>query len=228
MTIFGKQPILSLLESSPKRIKKIFVQKELDKKLFGLIRSKNIEVTRLDFKKAQAMAKGKNHQGILAEIEPIEFMPLKELKDLGSLVVLCGLNDVGNIGAIIRTTYALGFKGLVVSGIKSVNLEGLVRSSVGAAFYLPIGFEPNTLDLINTLKMDKFYLIGSDMKPSQTLDKTQKKLALFIGSEESGIPKGVLKKMDTVMSIQMHNNFNSLNASVATAILIDRINQWTA
>lgn len=224
MIIYGKQPILYILEQSPEKIEKVYLAKEIDKKLFYKFVNAKIEVLRVDNKKAQAMAKGGNHQGILAEVKPIEFVDFKETKDKNFLVVLCGLTDVGNIGAIARTAYALGVDGLVITGINQIKLEGALRTSSGALFNLPIFFEKNPLEVVNRLKMEKFFLVGSAMnKRNDENLKDQKRKALFLGSEGEGIPNRVLNRLDSLTGIDMKNGFDSLNVSAAAAILIDRI-----
>jgi len=224
MTIYGKQPVLYCLEQNHKRIEKIYLAKEIDKKLFYKIKNFNIEVVRVDNKKAQAMARGGNHQGILADVVPVEFQDFKEIKKAKFLVVLCGLTDVGNIGAIARTAYALGVDGLVITGVNSVAIEGALRTSSGALFNLPIYFEKNPLEVVNRLKMEEYFLVGSAMEESNSKDlKSKEKKALFLGSEGEGIPNKVLKRMDSLTGIKMKHGFDSLNVSAAAAILIDRI-----
>ncbi len=224
MTIYGKQPVLYCLEQNHTKIQRVFLAKEIDKKLFYTIKNFGIEILRVDNKKAQAMAKGGNHQGILAEVEPLEFHDFSEIKGKNFLVVLCGLTDVGNIGAIARTAYALGVDGLVVTGVNNIHLEGALRTSSGALFNLPIFYEKNPLEVVNRLKMEDFFLIGSAMEQTKRVEfASKKKKALFLGSESDGIPQKVLKKLDCLTGITMKRGFNSLNVSAAAAILMDRI-----
>ena len=97
---------------------------------------------------------------------------LESVKNGSFLVVLNEITDVGNIGAIIRSAYAFGADGLIVSGIKSINLEAIARSSSGAVFELPLILFPNALDLVNELKQVSFTLYGADMN-GQSVHETK-------------------------------------------------------
>ena len=118
----------------------------------------------------------------------------------------------------------MGVDGIVISGIKSINLEALARSSSGALFDMPVVLYPNTLDLLNELKLSGFKTYGADMDgvDIREVDSNGKK-ALFMGGEEAGLSKRVLKKLDKIVSIKMERDFESLNVSAACAILCDRM-----
>ncbi len=224
MIIYGKQLFLYVLEKKPHLFEEIYLAKECDDKLFAKIKKLGVKVIKPDFKKAQALAHGGNHQGFLAKIKPLEFACIDELKDEQFLLVLYGLSDVGNIGAIIRTAYALGIGGVVIAGIKSINLEGIIRSSSGAVFELPLVLVPDGLSLLNELKQKGFYIYASEMSgvDVKTVDVKEKK-ALIMGSEGFGIPKKALAKCDEVVKIKMARKFDSLNVNAACAILCDRM-----
>ncbi|MCV6607730.1 MAG: 23S rRNA (guanosine(2251)-2'-O)-methyltransferase RlmB [Campylobacterales bacterium] len=224
MIIYGKQPVLHLLEKHPKKVKEVFLNKEIDKALFSKITKTGAKIIRVDNKKAQAMAKNGNHQGILADIEEIEFTPIKELVKNDFLLVLCGVTDIGNIGSITRTAFALGVDGIILTGVNGIKLEGAVRTSSGALLDLPIGFEKNPMEVVNQLKMSKFASFGSSLDGDSKIDySSYSKKALFLGSEGEGLPKKVVRAMDRLTKIEMSNNFDSLNVSVAAGILIDRM-----
>lgn len=140
------------------------------------------------------------------------------------ILVLDGLTDVGNIGAIARSAYSLGVDAIIASNVKSLNNSGLIRTSAGAMLDIPFGLYPNSLDLANELKQSDFALIGAtmdgtDLKKYGKIDNTDK-VALFLGSEGEGLSKKVIKKLDLKVSIGMQHEFDSLNVSVAAGILI--------
>ncbi len=191
--------------------------------MFNKLAKLGVKINRVDNKKAQAMARGGNHQGIIAEVEEIEFTPLKELCKNDFLLVLCGITDVGNIGSIARTAFALGVDGIVISGLNSVNLEGAVRTSSGALFDIPLAFEKNPLEVVNQLRMSKFTAYGSSLDGDCRIEKRSGKKALFLGSEGEGLSNKIVKSMDKLVKIEMKNGFDSLNVSVAAGILIDRM-----
>lgn len=224
MILYGKQIFLYVLKYKADLIKRVYLAKECDKRLFARIKSLNVPIEKLDFKRAQALARGGNHQGFLAQIEPLEFSTLEDIKDKNFLLMLYGLSDVGNIGAICRSAYALGVDGLIVSGIKSLNLEGILRTSSGAVFELPIVLISDGLSAINELKQKNFYLYASVLDGNNIKNVNIKdKKVLILGSEGEGIPKKALSRCDEMVSINMVREFDSLNVSAAAAILCDRI-----
>lgn len=225
MIIYGKQLFLHVMKKMPSRIEKVYLAKECDKKLFSQIGRLNVQIEKLDFKKAQALAKGGNHQGFFAKIKPIDFYNLNEAKNAKFLIMLYGLSDVGNIGAICRSAYVFGADGVIISGVKSLNLEAIIRSSSGAVLDLPIFFAKDGLSAINELKQWNFCIYGSSMDGTdiRNVDKLEEKKVLIMGSEGEGIPKKALLKCDKTVKINMVREFDSLNVSVATAVLSDRI-----
>ncbi len=224
MILYGKQIFFYLTKNHPSLIEEIYLVKEVDKKLFSQIAKLNKKIIRPDAKKAQALAHGGNHQGFLLKIKDLEFADFKDLKKENFLLVLVGITDVGNIGAIIRSAYALGVNGVIVSGLASVNLEGVIRTSSGAAIDMPIVMFKDSATLINELKQSEFKTYAADMSGEDVRDLSfESKKVLFLGSEGEGIPNRILKMCDKTIKIIMENRFDSLNVSSAAAILCDRM-----
>jgi 23S rRNA (guanosine2251-2'-O)-methyltransferase len=224
MIIFGKQPVHYLIDKHPNKISTLFVSKELDKKEYSRLMRMDFELKRIPENAAQQMSKSGNHQGFLAEVDELELQDLKDLHKAKFVLVLAGITDMGNMGALIRSSYALGVDAVIISGIKQIAIESLVRSSSGAVYDMPIVHVHNLYDLMNELKLDGFTLYGADMGGEDIRGiKCDDKRALIIGSEGSGIPLRAIKKLDVKVSIKMENNFDSLNVSVAGAILMDRM-----
>jgi 23S rRNA (guanosine2251-2'-O)-methyltransferase len=224
MIVYGKQVITYLLERHSALIKKVFLSKEIDKQLFSIIMKKNIPIQRLDEKKAQGLSRGNNHQGILAELDEYEPAAITDFKNFTRILVLCGITDMGNIGAIIRSSHALGIDGLIISGLNQVNWQGAVKTSSGAIFDLPVAVVKNVFDLHNDLKTSGFITLGATLKGGDVpAGCAKKKVALFLGSESEGLPGRLVKKLDGEVTIRMYHDFDSLNVSNAAAILIDRI-----
>jgi len=226
MIIYGKQPVYYLIEKHPNKVKTLFVSKELDKKEYSRLMRMDFELKRIPDNAAQSMSKTGNHQGFLAEVDDLELYDLKDLAKPEFVVVLAGITDMGNMGAIMRSAYALGVDAIVVTGIKHFNAENVVRSSVGAAYDIPIVHEHNLYDVMNELKLDGFTLYGASMDGEDVRQvKCKGKRALIMGSEGEGIPSRAQKKLDVKVSIKMSNDFDSLNVSVASAILMDRMRE---
>lgn len=251
MIIYGKQPIFYAIGTCAWRIEEIYLQKELAKDMFSKLARLNKPIKRLDAKKAQSLAHGGNHQGILAKLNAPKALSLQEIKKLDSVLVLCEISDIGNIGSIFRTAFGLGVGGIIIcmphlrqnaksaessqnaesSHIHALDLsqkmsEGIARLSSGAFLNMPYCVCNNALDVANELKNASFALLGADMDGESAPKATQhlSKWALFLGNESSGLSARLKHKLDTMLGIEMQGAFNSLNVAIASGILIDRIN----
>lgn len=225
MIIYGKQLFLHLLKHHKDKLEEIYLAKEVQKDIFNQIAKVGLKIQKVDNQKAQALARGGNHQGFLAKVKDYEFATLNEIKKSDYLVILYGLSDVGNIGAITRTAYALGAGGIVIVG-KNDNLamQGVVRASSGAAYELPIVLCSDGLSLINELKQVGFKIYAANAGGKSAKEfKFESKNALIMGSEGVGIPNKVLQKCDDILGVNMRKDWDSLNVSVAFGILFDRI-----
>lgn len=223
MIVYGKQIVFFILDKYPNLIEEIYLTKELDKKLFKRFMDIGVKIVKPDNKKAQAMAKGGNHQGFLLKIDQFKFANLKDIKNDQFIVVLDGLTDTGNIGAIVRSCYALGVDSIIICGIKNLNMAPIIRTSSGCALDIPIILEQNSYDIANELKQQNFTLVGAsvdgyDIKTIQS--ENNQKIVLFLGNEGDGLSNRLVKKLDLQVSIKMYNQFDSLNVSVAAGILI--------
>ena len=210
MIIYGKQLFLHILNKRPQILEEIYLSKECDKKLFSKICGTGKKIIRVDNQKAQSMAHGGNHQGFLASVSEFEFSDFSELKKLNFIAVLYGISDVGNIGAIARSAYALGCEGLVI----------LAKS----AYEIPIAIFEDGLSLLNELKQCGFrlYATASEGKNIKEM-KFAGKRALVMGSEGEGIPQKALAKCDECVGIKLKDGWDSLNVSAAFAIICDRM-----
>ena len=223
MIIYGKQLFLHIIKNYKKNVNTVYLAKECDKALFSQIVGVGAPIKRVDNQKAQALARGGNHQGFLAEVEEFEFKSIDEIKKQNFIAVLYGLSDVGNIGAIVRTAHALGCGGIVVVA-KNLAMEGILRASSAAAYEANIALVEDGLSLLNELKQVgfKIYATASGGKNAHEV-KFNQKVALVMGSEGEGLHKKVLAKSDEIIGIKMKNDWDSLNVSAAFAILCDRI-----
>lgn len=221
MIIYGKQIVLYALAHYPHFIQELYLAKDIEPKLFAQMRKLRTPILRLDPKKAQALAHGGNHQGILARITPLEPVAFATIKQCDRILVLCGMSDVGNIGAIFRSAYALGVQAIIISHIKSPKIEPILRASSGAAFAMPFCVVENILSSMNDLRGAGFSLYGADMGGENIAGFCpSRKWALFLGEESQGLYDKITKKLDKIVSIHMHHNFDSLNVSVAAGILM--------
>jgi len=223
MIIYGKQVCLYALTRHSKEIEKIYIAKKgvLPKELFERFGSK---IKFIENRWAQNLARGGNHQGILIEIKDIALAELEDIKTGEFIVIFDGITDAGNIGAIVRTSYALGVDGIVATGVNRLNLSTIARTSSGALLDMPLVIRYNILDILNELKQSGFYLYGASMEGEPIENKLfAKKRVLILGSEDLGLSKKVKSRLDETISIKMKREFDSLNVSVAAGIMIHRM-----
>ncbi|SFV74559.1 23S rRNA (guanosine-2'-O-)-methyltransferase rlmB [hydrothermal vent metagenome] len=202
----------------------MYLAKDLDKKEYSRLMKFSFEVKRIPPEAAQKMSKNGSHQGFLAEVDEYDFYDFRSFIDKKFILVLSGLTDVGNIGALVRSAYALGVDGIVVCGIKQLKLDAIARTSTGALFDMPLALHHNIYDVLNELKLAGFQSYGADMGGENINDVSlSKKRVLVLGNEGEGLSSRIISKLDNVVSIKMAHNFDSLNVSVAGAIMMDRM-----
>jgi 23S rRNA (guanosine2251-2'-O)-methyltransferase len=224
MLLYAKQPVYYLLKHHPEYIKTLYLAKDIDKKEYSKLLKYGFELKRIPIQAADKMAKGSNHQGFLAEVDDIAMSDYKNMLDFDFVVVLAGVSDIGNIGSIIRSAYALGVDGVIATNVKKLPLDAIARVSTGALFDTPFAIEQNIYNVLNDFKTSGFELFGADMGGIDIKKAViPKKRVLVLGSEGEGLSKRVVSKLDTVVSIKMAHQFDSLNVAVAGAILIDRM-----
>ena len=223
MIIYGKQVCLYALEKHPDTISTVYVAKKgiLPQKLFHEHHDK---IKFLEEKWAQSMSKGGNHQGLLLEVSDFKESGLSEIKKNDFIVVLDGLTDVGNIGAIVRSAYALGVDAIIATGVKQLNFAAIARTSSGALLDMPFMVNHNIMDVFNELQQVGFTFYGADMDGTAVQEMMfASKRVLVLGSEGKGLSKKAKSKINEVVSIEMKHAFDSLNVSAAAAILIHRM-----
>ncbi len=224
MVIYGKQVCLYALEYHGNKVETVYIAKKgvLPQKLFERYGHK---IKFIENRWAQAMSKGGNHQGLLVEMEHFEEADLAQIKSGDFVLILDHLTDAGNIGAIVRSAYALGVDGIVATGIKHLNYAVIARTSAGALLDMPMMVHNNILDVMNELSQVGFVHYGAVMDSDALSAKTvfAPKRSLILGSEDKGISKKALQRLDYKISIKMKRSFDSLNVSAAAAILIHRM-----
>jgi len=223
MIIYGKQVCLYALEHHGNRIETVYVAKKgiLPQSLYDRYRD---QIKFLENRWAQAMSKGGNHQGLLVKMTPFDEAELSQIKRGDFVLLLDGLTDVGNIGAIVRSAYALGVDGMIATGVRQLNFAAVARTSAGALLDMPFRIQPNILDAMHELSQVGFRHYGASME-GEAIESVAfaPRRVLVLGNEEKGISKKARQKLDTTVSITMKRSFDSLNVSAAAAILIHRM-----
>ena len=231
--IVGRNPVLEAIRAG-RYIEKIYIKNaEADgslKKVLGAAKSSKILISRVDKRKLDEMSEGENHQGVIALCSAHSYKSvddiLKIAEDKGEepFVVICDkITDPHNLGAIIRTANAAGAHGVIIPKHESAGLSATVsKVSAGAVEFTPVARVTNLGNTIDSLKEKGFWVTGAAANGEKMLFDADLsgKVALVIGSEGNGISAGVLKKCDFVVSIPMKGETESLNASVAAALLM--------
>ena len=224
MLIYAKQPINYIIQNYPQRIKTLYIAKEIDKKEYSRLMKMNFEVKRIPSDAAGKMCKNASHQGILAEVDEFKLYDYQSFLSYKFVLILSSLTDIGNIGAIVRTAYALGVDAIIACGVKKLPFEAILRTSTGSLYDMPFALETNIYNVMNDLKMSGFTTYGADMSGTDIRDtQIEQKRAIFLGSEGEGLSSRVISKLDKVVSIKMSHQFDSLNVSVAGGIIMDRM-----
>lgn len=221
MKVFGRN-VFNEYKNNYKAFRKIYLSKGFsDKEIINFIKEKHLKYDVVDNKALDGMVEG-NHQGIVMQIDDYKYASLSDIKDENLIVILDHLEDPHNFGAIIRTCEAAGVKTIIIPKDRSVSVNSTVmKTSVGALQYVKIIMVNNIVNTINTLKKDGYFIYAADMDGINYKDSTfASKTILVIGNEGKGISKLVRDNSDEIVSIPMKGNINSLNASVACAILI--------
>lgn len=223
MYICGKNVAKEYLNGNNK-IKKIFLNNNFnDNEIIDLIKSKKIKIDYVD-KRTLDNKTMENHQGIILEVDDFEYSSLNDLlnKENPLVVMLDHIQDPHNFGAIIRTCEAAGVDAIIIPKDRSVSVNGtVIRTSVGASKHVPIIRVTNLVNTIKDLKKEGFWFFGADMNGTNYSKLDYKgKTCLIIGNEGDGMSKLVKENCDFIASIPMIGKINSLNASVATGIII--------
>jgi len=226
--IYGVNPVREALRSSVP-VNKVLLAQERSKALMELLELASRRGVKVEFKTKEELSRllsGLPHQGISALIGDFPYWdPLDLLEKEGEplLLILDQIQDPRNLGALLRTAEALGFWGVIVPKRRSAKVSGAVaKASAGALFHIPIARVSNLSQTIRLLKEKGIKVIGAEAKAQKTIFEADLRgsLALVIGGEEEGIKPLVQKNCDFLVSIPLKGKINSLNASVAGAILM--------
>mgnify|MGYP000991476768 FL=1 len=231
--VVGRNPVLELLKTD-KEIDKIYILKgDLQgsiKKIIGKARDKNIIIQEVDKFKLDSMANGNAHQGVAALVTGYEYSTVddilnkaKELNQNPFIVILDGIEDTHNLGAIIRTAECAGAHGVIIPKRRSARVNQTVyKASAGAVEHMLIADVSNISNTIDDLKKRGLWIYGADMDANNFYFNTKLDgaIALVIGNEGKGISRLVKEKCDYLLKIPMVGKISSLNASTSAAILI--------
>lgn len=174
-----------------------------------------------------------NHQGVVAQVDTYEYSSLEEVLEYAAirgqapfLLILDGIEDPQNLGAIIRTAECAGVHGIIIPRHNASEITAVVaRSSAGAVEHMRMVMETNLVSCINKLKKNGLWIVAVDMDGDQEYFNTNlpSPTALVVGGEGKGIRRLVKENCDMVVKIPMQGAVNSLNASIAASLVIYEI-----
>lgn len=229
---WGRNAVLGLIAEAPKRVRKVLVVKDSHhhavKDIEAACRAWSIPFQKTDRAAIERICPGATHQGVVAQVMPIEMGDIDNLPNLlpgkpepALIILLDHLQDPNNLGSIARSAEAFGATAIVVPRRRAALPTGAVlKSSAGAAARLPILAAPNLLLALDRLEPEGFWSVGLDHNANENFEGAHlpARLALIVGSEGKGMSRPVESRCDERRKIPMVGKSGSLNASVAAAI----------
>lgn len=230
--IYGIRAILEALQAG-QEIDKIYLQKGLQGKLSQVLetlaRKDGIRISYVPEQRLDRF-RDRNHQGAVATISPVEFLEYQQLidktlaeKQAPLFLLLDGVSDVRNLGAIIRTAACTGVDGIILpaSGSAPVTAD-TIKTSAGAVFKLPMAKAPHIKDAVFYLQAFGIQVVAATEKARDSVFDTDlcKGTAIIMGSEGKGVSPAVLKAADTTARLPMAGSIASLNVSVACGVFL--------
>lgn len=230
--VYGIRAVIEALEAG-KDIDKILIRRdligELSKELLTKAREYDMPVQRVPVEKLNRITM-KNHQGAIAILSPVSYQKLENLVPLfyeegkvPLVLVLDGITDTRNFGAIGRTADCAAVNAIVIPERNSVSVTpDAVKTSAGGLFYVPVCREKSTLEAVRFLRANGYKIIGATEKGARdyTLSDYTVPVAIVMGNEETGISDDVLRQCDDLAAIPILGNIGSLNVSVAAGIML--------
>ena len=220
----GRNAVTELLKTD-KTVDKILMEKGAEGSLgriFAMARKKNIRVQFVARAVLDKESADKRHQGVIAYTTDFVYSELSELTGKEeSLIVLCdGIEDVHNLGSILRVSECAGADGVVIPAMRSATVnETVMRISAGAAEHMKVAKVNSINHAIDDLKEEGYFVYALEAGGQSIYDqKFSGKVALVVGGEDSGVKRLTKEKCDAILSIPLMGKVNSLNASVALGI----------
>lgn len=229
MFVCGINPVKEALQAEICRVTRVLVTRgKSNHRLQDIIEAARAASIPLQFEPRATLtgkAKTAQHQDVVADLAALPYTPWEDLKrSLPSrLLLLDGVEDPRNLGAVLRTAEAAGMGGVLLPRRRSCGLTPVVlKSSAGAAFHLPVARIGNVAQTLRQLKQLGYWIVGLDMK-GQPLGQEfplSERLAILVGGENQGLRKMNRRHCDFLISIPMRGRIHSLNLSVAAAVFL--------
>lgn len=223
MYIYGKNVAIEALKNNKEILKSYIYKNFSDKKIISELQKKKIEINYCEKFELDKLVNG-NHQGIILSVLDYKYSDLESIinRENSMIVMLDHIEDPHNFGAIIRTCEAASVDGIIIPKDRSVSINStVVKVSTGALENMRISMVTNLSQTLKRLKDNGFWIIGTDMvgQDYSQIDY-HGKICIVIGNEGKGLSKIVRDECDFMACIPMIGKINSLNASVATGIIL--------
>ena len=232
--IYGKNAIIEALESGDREFNRILISNtsradEKIEKIKDLAKKNGVVFQFVSKEKLNQLAQEARHQGVIAQVAPIKYVDLDDFieahsDELTSVVILDGVEDSHNLGAIIRSCVCAGVKGIILPSRRGVLVNSTVeKTSAGAVNHISIIKVNSIVNAVQRLKEKNYWVIAADHHCDDNyydIDYTDMNFALIMGAEHAGVSKSLMKLADFKVKIPMLTNFNSLNVSNAAAIIL--------
>lgn len=232
--VYGRHAGIDFLKTQEaEKINKVFlaegVQEDFANEVYRYAKPKNLIVQRVPKSKLDRMVNGENHQGLVLTVASFEYADLDQLLDkldgqdeAPFLLMLDNIEDPHNLGSILRSSDATGVSGVIIPKRRASGLTSVVaKTSTGAIDHVPVARVNNLVQTCQTLKDQGYWIFGTAMEGEDYRRWDAKgKTVLVIGNEGKGISPLLLKQMDQTLTIPMIGHVQSLNASVATGVLL--------
>ncbi|MBD5238040.1 MAG: 23S rRNA (guanosine(2251)-2'-O)-methyltransferase RlmB [Bacteroidales bacterium] len=230
--IYGIRAVIEAIESG-KNIDKVLMRRDLSgdlsRELLAKIREYGIVMQRVPQEKLNRITM-KNHQGAIALLSPVSYQRLENLVPLfyeegrnPLVLVLDGITDTRNFGAIGRTADCAGVDAIVIPERNSVSVTpDAMKTSAGGLLYVPVCREKSTLEAVKFLKSNGYRLVAATEKGAEDYTHADYTVpvAIVMGNEETGISDDVLRQCDDLAAIPICGNIGSLNVSVAAGVML--------
>ncbi len=235
--LYGVLPVLEALRAGGRRVERITVAEGAHEarlhELFELARRAGVPLRRAPRAELQRLAPGANHQGIVANVAAVAYQDADELLDLLAArvdtnspplaVVLDGVEDPRNLGAIIRTCECAGADAVFVPERRAVGLtETVAKAAAGALEYVPVARAANIARLVEELKVRNIWTVGTaaDAPLAYTDWDWTRPTALLLGGEGEGLRRLVRERCDALVRVPLRGHISSLNVSVAAGVVL--------
>ena len=229
MIIYGINPVIEALRAG--RVRRVRIAARGDQRaeaIVTLARAAGIQVQRVDVQVLERESRGGVHQGVVADLEPIRDYSIQELVAAAApeaplLVVLDGIEDPHNIGAVLRSVDAAGSHGVVRQARHAAPLDGVaMKASAGAAASVRVATVVNIARAVEELKEAGVWTVGLAGEAAERYDQVDLTLptAIVLGAEGTGLRRLVRERCDRVVSIPMRGTVASLNVSVAAGVTL--------